>query len=535
MKNSQALVLLSSIKLALATFISRVLGLVRELLIARFFGASGMTDAFYVAYRIPNLLRDLFAEGGFSAAFVPIFTEAKVENDEESKLRLFRSAFWSLFLVTSLFSVLIFFLSENLVTWFAPSFVDDPEKFDLTVSMVKIVAPFLFFISLAALLMGVLNTHKVFFLPAVTPAFLNVSVITSILFLTDYFVKKEMPGIYSVAVGILVGGSLQFLLQVPKTISLGFKFVPTFTLLTPRVKKILKKMGPGLVGFSVNQINLLVNTILATGAGVGAVSWLNYGFRLFQFPSGVLAVSLGSSHLVYFADAWKKGQKEEAKKIFQSTLTTSLALLVPVAFITLYYSDWIVSLIFEGGKFTSKDTSKAAVALSLYALAIPLEGIKKITIPLFYSVDKEKVQVGISIFAILFNITIAYSFMNHFSFKGEYESLNEFKYALLALSLSLSSFLSISIQLAYLKKFLQLNWSSFINPRTLKIVIIGILAPYGGSKFFKPDWFFQIGKLKQLLLFISVASALLSLFAVLLVILGEREILDKVLKKLKKK
>ncbi len=517
-ERSRASILFTSAKMAVATFCSRILGLVREQLIAATFGASGLTDAFYVAYRIPNLLRDLFAEGAFSSAFVPIFTESKIKQDSKET---FQAAFWTLLIITGLLSLIIFLSSPILVGIFAPSFKADPEKFQLTILLVRIISPFLLAISLAALLMGVLNTYKIFFLPAITPAFLNLAVICSILFLSSTIESMGYNSILSIAVGVFLGGILQFFIQLPSVLKKGYSFSFPKKLLTKNVKKILTKMGPGMIGFSANQINLLVNTILATSSGVvGALSFLNWGFRLFQFPNGILSVSLGNSHLVHFSQKWKENKKVEAIGLFQSTITISLTLLIPITIVILVFPDWISNIVFERGQFSRQDTLNTANVLFYYAFSIPFYGLYKITVPLFYSIDKEKIPVFTSIISIFINITFALFFIDNFGF------------VVLAMSLSLATICNLLMQLVFLKKYLNLKSSFFVNKKYLKMLLAGA-ASYYFARVLKsqlPNLLDQL-LIKKLLYFSSFSFLVLLLFLGVLYMLGERNFIYKFKKK----
>ncbi|MDH5415304.1 MAG: murein biosynthesis integral membrane protein MurJ, partial [Flavobacteriaceae bacterium] len=309
--SSKLTVFLSSMKMAIATFCSRILGLVREQFIAYFFGASGFTDAFLIAYRIPNLLRDLFAEGAFSSAFVPTFVDANLKSKEEA-----RKLLWALFILLSMVSLvisgLIIAFTPEIVNLFAPTFKEDIAKFDLTITLTRIMAPFLCFISVAALFMGVLNSLKIFFVPSFAPVFFNVAMILSMLVFPPLLIERGMEPIISLGFGVFLGGILQGLVQFPLIIKNGYGPTRPGKIFSQQTKKVLFLLGPGLLGFAASQINLIINTILASSTVVGAVSWLSFSFRLFQLPVGILSVSIGNSNLVLFSKAWKAGEKEEA-------------------------------------------------------------------------------------------------------------------------------------------------------------------------------------------------------------------------------
>ncbi len=506
-EKSRLSILLTSARMAVATFCSRILGLVREQLIAATFGASGLTDAFYVAYRIPNMLRDLFAEGAFSSAFVPIFTESKIKNKSQET---FNQAFWALFIITSILSIIIFLTAPFLVKFIAPGFDQDMEKFNLTVLMVRIISPFLMLISLAALLMGVLNTYKIFFLPALTPVFLNLSVICSILFLANFLENQGIHSIISISIGILIGGFLQLALQIPTIRKHGYSFKFPNKLLSPNVKRILYKMGPGTIGYSFNQVNMLINTALAVTAGTGAVAWLNWGFRLFQFPNGVLSVSIGNSHLVHFSNAWKSNKKDEASKTFISTVFLTLSLLIPITIIILLYSDWIINIVFERGKFTRNDTMMASKALFFYSLSLPFYGLYKISVPIFYAIDKEKIPVITSIISVVVNISIALSLINIMGFSA------------LALSASCAVIANLSLQIYYLKKYIAFSLSDIFSLKLAKFIFTAFLIFFLGL-WIKPQVeFFSESIILKLLIFALISLVLVGSFLGILFILGER-------------
>ncbi len=462
-ETSKLTLLLSSLKMALATMISRLLGLVREQVIAFYFGASGVTDAFYIAYRIPNLLRDLFAEGAFSAAFVPEFTGENQKGLERANDLLWK-LFMALAMVTGLISALTFIFAPQVVHLFAPSYGTETEQFMLTVNLVKIMAPFLLFVSLAALIMGALNSLKVFFLPSLAPATFNISMIASMVIGINWLRDEGMPGIYALGVGVFLGGIVQGLFQLPKLYEKGFRMKilnPTKVWKDPRVQKVFIKLGPGLVGFAATQINLVVTTALASGAGLGAVSWLTFGFRIFQLPVGVLGVSVANSNMVHFSSSWKTGNFADAKKVLKDSFALSLLALIPAAIVLAGLSDLAVKILFERGKFDALDTQNTAVALRYYLLGLPFYGIYKLLVPVFYTLDRQKVPVYCSIFSIIANIIFCVSLVDAWGYK------------VLALGTTLSMILNSGLQFLILKKELQLPWGIAFNLKNLKTILAG--------------------------------------------------------------
>jgi len=514
-------VLKSSLKMAVATFISRILGLVREQVMAAYFGASGVTDAFLVAYRIPNLLRDLFAEGAFSSAFVPTFVETNQESKERSR-ELMWSLFWLLFFITGIISLLIIVFAPEIITLFAPGFKNDPVKFEMTVNLTRIMGPFLTFVSLAALFMGVLNSLKVFFIPAVAPAFYNIMSILSMLFLSGILIHFGHHPVYSLGIGAFLGGIMQALIQVPLIYKYGFKPLWPKNFWNEKSKKVFKLIGPGLIGFAATQINLLVVTILATGTLAGAVSWLNYGFRLFQLPVGILSVSIGNSNMVHFSEAWKSGDKEGAKKVLESSYILSFFTIMPALVILYVLSEPIINLIFERGQFTFNDTIMTALALKMYAIGLPFYGLYKILVPTFYALDRQKIPVWGSFLSIFVNILFCFFLTPIYGFK------------ILALGTTISVLVNSVFQGAVLKKEMDFGISFFFSLRMLKILTASFLSALLGYATLKTDIYTQALVFKASYLFGQISVILLSyIFA--LYLMGERSVIEVVLKKVTSK
>ena len=513
-------VIRSSLKMAVATFCSRILGLVREQVMAAYFGASGMTDAFLVAYRIPNLLRDLFAEGAFSSAFVPTFVEANQISQKESR-ELMWALFWLLFFITGTITLGIIIFAPELISLFAPSFKADPEKFLLTVNLTRIMAPFLTFISLAALFMGALNSLKVFFIPALAPASYNVMSILSMIGLSGYLHERGYHPIYSLGIGAMLGGFMQAAVQVPLIWKKGFKPLWPQKFWTQKSKKIVKLIGPGLIGFAATQVNLLITTILATPI-VGATSWLNYSFRLFQLPVGILSVSIGNSNLVHFSEAWKKGDKEKAKSQLQQSYYLSFLTVMPALVILYCLSEEIVNVIFERGRFDRESTLMTSEALRMYALGLPFYGLYKIWVPTFYALDRQKIPVIASLFSIGFNISFCLLLTPVFGFK------------ILALGTTLSVLVNAGFQSFVLKKDLALSWKFFLSPALLKVVGATLGSAIVMESFLKYDFYTQTFLTRCFYLGAQIFAVCI-LYVGFLIILGERQgasaLLGKILKK----
>jgi putative peptidoglycan lipid II flippase len=513
-------VIRSTIKMAVATFFSRILGLVREQVMAAYFGASGVTDAFLVAYRIPNLLRDLFAEGAFSSAFVPTFVEANQKSPQESR-ELMWSLFWLLFFITGTISLGIVIFAPELISIFAPAFKNDPEKFEITVNLTRIMAPFLTFVSLAALFMGALNSLKVFFIPALAPASYNVMSILSMIGLSGLLHRMGYHPIYSLGIGAMLGGFMQAAVQVPLIWKKGFKPLWPEKFWTVRSKKIVKLIGPGLIGFAAAQVNLLITTILATPI-VGATSWLNYSFRLFQLPVGILSVSIGNSNLVHFSEAWKKGDVDGAKGQLQQSYYLSFLTVMPALVILYFLSDEIINVIFERGRFTRESTLMTGEALRMYALGLPFYGLYKIWVPTFYALDRQKIPVIASLLSIVFNIVFCLTLTPVYGFK------------ILALGTTLSVLVNSAFQSLVLKKDLSLSWSFFFSPRIMKVIGATAGSAFIVQTLLKVEFFSQPFFNKCFYLGAQII-AVCSLYVTFLLLLGERAAVRALLGKVSKK
>lgn len=496
--------------MAAATFCSRILGLVREQIMAAYFGASGLTDAFLVAYRIPNLLRDLLAEGAFSAAFVPTFTEANQEAHEKG-----RQLLWELFTIlsgiTGVLSVLIYIYAPELISLFAPTFVAQPEKFAITVTLTRIMCPFLLFMSVAALFMGALNSLGVFFVPALAPASYNLASIAGMLILSGWLARAGYPPVLCLGWGALLGGFLQAIVQIPLLYRRGYGPVRPAQWWSARARKVIRLLGPGLVGFAATQINLLVNTVLATSSAVGATSWLNYAFRLFQLPVGILSVSIGNSNLVHFSAAWKKGDRQTALASLAGSYYLSFLAVLPAMALLYTLSDEVVQVIFERGRFGPDSTAMTAVALRMYVLGLPLYSLYKIWVPTFYAIDQQRVPVIASLLSVFLNILFCWLMTPRFGF------------SMLALGTTLSMLFNCLLQSWLLNRSLALGRKFFFNARLGKLVVAS-LAMALTCELLARNFPVPIGALwVRLGWLMLVSSASGGVFILTLWVLGERE------------
>ncbi|MGE6321991.1 murein biosynthesis integral membrane protein MurJ [Pseudomonas oryzihabitans] len=378
------------------TMLSRVLGFVRDTIVARTFGAGMATDAFFVAFKLPNLLRRIFAEGAFSQAFVPILAEYKAQQGEEATRTFLAYVSGLLTLVLALVTVLGM-LAAPLVIWItAPGFADTPEKFALTSSLLRVTFPYILLISLASLAGAVLNTWNRFSVPAFVPTLLNVSMIVFALFLTPYF----DPPIMALAWATLVGGLAQFLYQLPHLKRIGMLVLPRLNLRDSGVWRVMKQMGPAILGVSVSQISLIINTIFASFLAAGSVSWMYYADRLMELPSGVLGVALGTILLPALSRTYAKADRQEYSRLLDWGLRLCFLLVLPCSAALALLSEPLTVSLFQYGRFDAHDALMTQRALVAYAVGLLGIILVKVLAPGFYAQQNIKTPVKIALFTL---------------------------------------------------------------------------------------------------------------------------------------
>ena len=404
----------SAAVISIAVMCSRLLGLVREQVFAGLFGAGFAYDSFVVAFRIPNLLRDLFGEGALSAAFVTVFSAYDSNKSKEETWRLASNVFTFIAILLSLITLLGIYLAGPIVSLLAPDFSLIPGKAELTEKLTVIMLPFLIFISLSAVAMGILNTKGRFFVPALASSFFNLGSVIGGTALAFILPRYGHPAIVGMAIGTLIGGIMQFGVQLPSLYREGFRYRPILNIADPGLRKILKLMIPATIGLSATQINIFINTNFAASCAEGSVSWLNYAFRLVQLPIGLFGVALSIAMLPLLAKQAAKKNIPEMRETMVASLTMVLALTLPATAGLIILSEPIIRLIFEHGAFTPEDTLATAQTLSLYAVGLFAYSANKILVPAFYAIDKTRYPVIASFMAIAFNIVIITFTIEHF-------------------------------------------------------------------------------------------------------------------------
>ena len=481
------------------TMLSRVLGFVRDTIVARTFGAGMATDAFFVAFKLPNLLRRIFAEGAFSQAFVPILAEYKAQQGEEAT-RTFLAYVSGLLTLVLAVVTLLGMLAAPLVIWItAPGFADTPEKFALTSSLLRVTFPYILLISLASLAGAVLNTWNRFSVPAFVPTLLNVSMIIFALFLTPYF----DPPIMAMAWATLVGGLAQFLYQLPHLKRIGMLVLPRLNLRDSGVWRVMKQMGPAILGVSVSQISLIINTIFASFLAAGSVSWMYYADRLMELPSGVLGVALGTILLPALSRTYAKADRQEYSRLLDWGLRLCFLLVLPCSAALALLSEPLTVSLFQYGRFDAHDALMTQRALVAYAVGLLGIILVKVLAPGFYAQQNIKTPVKIALF------TLAVTQVLNLILIGPLQHVG------LALAIGLAACLNAGLLFWQLRRhnlFIpQAGWTSFLL--RLLIAVAVMTAVLFGLMQLLPSW--SEGLMWQRLLRLGglVAAGVLAYFA----------------------
>jgi putative peptidoglycan lipid II flippase len=404
--------------IGIATMTSRLLGVAREAVLAWTFGAGFSMDAFNVAFKIPNLLRDLFAEGAMTAAFLPTFTRTLSTQGRDAAWRLGSLVINSLLLVTGVLVVIGIVFAFPITSAIAPRFADSPGKLELTTSLTRIMLPFLTTVAVAVAMMGMLNALHRFFIPALSPAMFNVATILAAVALTPVLEGLGVPGVMSLAIGTLIGGLGQIALQWPALRGLGFRYHAVLDFKNPELREVLRLMVPGTLGLAAVQINVLVNTYLATSQPEGAVSWLNYAFRLMYLPIGLFGVSIATAALPDISRQAVTDDLAAIRRTVSSGLRLMLMLNVPATVGLMVLAEPIVSLLLERGQFRPFDSLQTATALMFYAPGLLGYSAVKIASPTFYSLRDSRTPVIVSMVSVAANLTMNLSLVRVMGFRG---------------------------------------------------------------------------------------------------------------------
>lgn len=393
----------------IAILCSRILGLLREVVFASLFGAGKNMDAFLTAFRAPNMLRDLFAEGALSTAFVTTFSQRIAKEGDQSAWRLASKVATLTIVFMSVVTLLGIVFAPAVIHVLAPGFA--PDKAELTITLTRIMFPFILLVSLAALAMGMLNAKDVFGMPAMASSFFNLgSIIAGAGFgylLDPRFGSRALIGL---ALGTLVGGLAQLLVQFPSLARVGFKFRPDFHWRDPGVRNILVLMGPATIAASAVQVNVAVNSGFASSLGDGPMTWLNIAFRLMQLPLGLFGVAIATVTLPLVSRSAALGNTAEFRGALAHSLRLVLLLTIPSAIGLIILAEPIISLIYEHGRFTAEATRETADALRFYAIGLVGYSGVKVLAPAFYAIDKRNLPMLVSLFSIAVNFGLNWVF-----------------------------------------------------------------------------------------------------------------------------
>ena len=391
----------------LATMSSRVLGLVRDLALAHVFGASHEMDAYTVAFRFPNLFRDLFAEGAMSAAFVPTFTRVLTIDGRAAAWRLGNLVITALLLVTGAIALVGMLFAWPIVSFAAARYASVPGKLELAAALARLMFPFLTLIAVGVGLMGMQNSLRRFFVPAFSPAMFNLGTLATMAVLIPVFRAYGVRPIFAVAIGTLVGGVGQVVIQWPGLRREGFRFRPRIDWRDSRLREVLLLMGPGTMALAAVQINMLVNTMLATSQGEGAASCLNFAFRVMYLPIGIFGLSVATAAIPVLSHDAARGDPHGMRATFSSALRMMLVLNVPAAAGLMVLAAPIVALLFEHGSFTATAASGTAAALICYAPGLIGYSTVKLAAPTFYALRDSRTPVVVGAVSVVVNAVLS--------------------------------------------------------------------------------------------------------------------------------
>ncbi len=483
------------------TLVSRILAFVRDVLIARIFGAGMATDAFFVAFKLPNLLRRLFAEGAFSQAFVPIFGEYRNRRGHEETQLLVDHVTTMLAIILFVVTLIGIVAAPVIVYISAPGFAKDAAKFDLTVQLLRITSPYIFFISLVAVAAGILNTYNKFWVPAFAPILLNICFISAALWLAPYF----DPPILALAWAVFVAGFVQLAFQVPFLKKIGMLPSIRFNWSDLGMRRVIRQMGPAVFGVSIGQISMLINTIFASFLVAGSVSWLYYADRLMEFPSGILGVALGAILLPSLSKCHADNNTAEYSKLLDWGLRLTVMLTLPAALALGMIAVPLLATFFQRGAFDAHDVLMTSYALVGYSVGLIGMILVKILAPGFYAKQDIRTPVKIGIVTLIATQAMNALFIGWIQHAG------------LALSIGLGACLNSAILFHYLRKRgiyqPEPGWAKFFIKIAIAMLALAVTLWFGmGSE---QSWLTGSGWSRILRLSALVAEGVVIYFAVL--------------------
>ena len=445
------------------TFLSRILGLVRDMVIAAFFGTGMVADAFVVAFRIPNLLRRLFAEGSLTIAFIPIFTEYLTKKTKEDAFEMARTVLTLLALILAIVTLLGVVFAPWVVKIQAFGFGSSGAKYELTVLLTRITFPYIFLISMVAFFMGVLNSLRHFAAPAAAPIFLNVGIIGAAYLISPYCSEP----VVGVAIGVIIGGIIQVGLQIPWVYKEGMRLFPRWQLAHPAVKRIGLLMLPAIFGSAVYQLNSFIGTLLASFLAQGSVSSLYFADRLVQFPLGVFAIAISTAVLPSLSTQAAKKEIDEFGVTLNHALRLVFFITLPATVGLIMLGKPIIQVLFERGDFDASSTQMTTLALFYYALGLWAYSGIRIVVSAFYALQDTKTPVKVAVVALFVNFIAALTLMGPLKHGG------------IALALSISSSVQFCLIILFLKRKIRVVKLSSVLKSVLKSASASVVMGFG--------------------------------------------------------
>ena len=403
---------------SVGTLISRVLGVVRESVFAYLFGAGFATDAFNVAFRIPNVLRDLFAESALSAAFVPTFVKSLHEGDRPKSWAFASNMFNTVAIATGGLSILGIIFAPAVVHVIALGFAHEPAKLALTMTLTRVMFPFLLFVAIAAWAMGILNACGTFFIPAAAPAAFNVFSAAVPLATYGFLKTRGIEPILGMAWGVTIGAVAQYLIQVPSLRRQGFRWTPVIDLRSRELRQVFRRWVPMILGFATWQINFMVNTFLLAFLPQGSVTWVNYAYRIQHLPAGLFGTAVESVSIAEFSHQMARANVSQLKGRFRHSMSLISVLTLPAAILLIALAVPVTRLIYQHGRFTPHDTILTAQALALYCLGIWAAGATNIVAAGFYSSGDTRTPAFVAIGVVASNVAINLVLMRVMGFRS---------------------------------------------------------------------------------------------------------------------
>ncbi|MFQ5561500.1 MAG: murein biosynthesis integral membrane protein MurJ [Nitrospinota bacterium] len=483
--------------ISIGTLLSRVFGFIRDMVIAMIFGAGMATDAFFVAFKIPNLLRRLLGEGALSAAFIPLFTEYSVKRSDTEAWKFASAVLSSLFLVLIALVLLALYGMPGIISVLAPGFLKDQEKFELAVSLTRVTFPYILFISIAALFMGILNSMRRFVVPAFSPVLLNFALIGAAFFICPYF----SPPVKGLAIGVLLGGIFQLTVYVFAMKKAGMKLRPDFTFTHPGIKRVVSLMGPSVIALGVTQINIFFDTLIASFLKEGSISYLYYADRVMQLPLGVFGTAIGTAILPSLSLLAAKDEYGEMASTISFGLRFAFFITLPASVALIVLSTPIISLLFGRGSFEGTDVAMTAQALSAFSAGIVAYSGIKVLSPVYFALKDTKTPVKIAVASMLVNIVLNVVLMWPFRHAG------------IALATAISAILNFALLTFFLKgKIDGIKWRE-VRKSVSKVLVASLVmgtgcffAYYSGYEYFSGPVF------SSLWLFLVISGGIVLFF-----------------------